>query len=586
MPSLGAVRRSGSMETLRQSPSLCRAADVLYLLGRGAQLEHLHMINVQYASHQPGPTFKDVKNRLIALRGSGMPGSFSWSYKRNYKDTFIWCDLFDDDFILPLCETGEYVLKALELFNASQDKDVECKELHMPTQSLPIRNSRVSSPVKPLRSSTWEEQFDLESEVSMAIKKSLILISDAGNVTFDSSLNLSKQTMNKLSHNKRALEVGHLDHSDISNTGTYASLDAVENQQFPDQQRSKCNAARTEKATEAKPCYARSQTVHRKTSIQRGACSRGISPAVGNPGEDTDYPRNEMRGVVPMAGNSLIANQCSAGSQTSFRETSLQGGVAKDCNELVDRSAAAIIKKDEMLAFSSSPTTIPNAKRRTWEKEINKDNMCTGLSQSKSSDDEHLSPHREVHKSSSPCLSASDDPFLYNVLRKATRLGSPRPRMCRGVDVVNSTRARTKMHFRSKPREVGIEVSKKPERQPKCLVDETSKNNNSCSKSPKIHSSYTSSERPAKELKSLSHYFETRERTSSVIKLMSETPSIEEKPRQQLISVQADPQALSDAALATNPPRPEFRSSGNDALDASYRKTMEVLAKLPVRGVS
>lgn len=74
MPSLGAVRRSGSMETLRQSPSLCRAADVLYLLGRGAQLEHLHMINVQYASHQPGPTFKGIqptpifyKNHLVTF---------------------------------------------------------------------------------------------------------------------------------------------------------------------------------------------------------------------------------------------------------------------------------------------------------------------------------------------------------------------------------------------------------------------------------------------------------------------------------------------------------------------------------------
>jgi len=38
---------------------------------------------------------------------------------RNYKDSFIWCDLFDDDCILPLSATGEYVLKAMELFDAS-----------------------------------------------------------------------------------------------------------------------------------------------------------------------------------------------------------------------------------------------------------------------------------------------------------------------------------------------------------------------------------------------------------------------------------------------------------------------------------
>jgi hypothetical protein len=39
---------------------------------------------------------------------------------RNYKDTFIWCDLFDDDLIFPLHGSGEYVLKALEVFDASQ----------------------------------------------------------------------------------------------------------------------------------------------------------------------------------------------------------------------------------------------------------------------------------------------------------------------------------------------------------------------------------------------------------------------------------------------------------------------------------
>lgn len=39
---------------------------------------------------------------------------------RNYKESFIWCDLFDDDCILPLNATGEYMLKAMELFDVGE----------------------------------------------------------------------------------------------------------------------------------------------------------------------------------------------------------------------------------------------------------------------------------------------------------------------------------------------------------------------------------------------------------------------------------------------------------------------------------
>lgn len=39
---------------------------------------------------------------------------------RSYKGTFIWCDVFDGDDILPLSESGEYVLKALEVMDSSE----------------------------------------------------------------------------------------------------------------------------------------------------------------------------------------------------------------------------------------------------------------------------------------------------------------------------------------------------------------------------------------------------------------------------------------------------------------------------------
>jgi len=51
---------------------------------------------------------------------SANPGATHDCSRRSYKGTFIWCDVFDDDVILPLGESGEYVLKALEVYDASE----------------------------------------------------------------------------------------------------------------------------------------------------------------------------------------------------------------------------------------------------------------------------------------------------------------------------------------------------------------------------------------------------------------------------------------------------------------------------------
>ncbi|XP_024372716.1 protein SOSEKI 2-like isoform X2 [Physcomitrium patens] len=96
--------------------------EVLYLFSQGSgQADHPHLIQVHYPAHQQAPTLRDVKLRLTALRGSGMSDSYSWSYKRCYRGAFVWCDVVDDDFILPLSESGEYVLKALEVVESPRD---------------------------------------------------------------------------------------------------------------------------------------------------------------------------------------------------------------------------------------------------------------------------------------------------------------------------------------------------------------------------------------------------------------------------------------------------------------------------------
>ena len=46
----------------------------------------------------------------------------SWPPCRNYKSTFIWSDVIDDDVILPLPGSGEYVIRASELIDIFASK--------------------------------------------------------------------------------------------------------------------------------------------------------------------------------------------------------------------------------------------------------------------------------------------------------------------------------------------------------------------------------------------------------------------------------------------------------------------------------
>jgi len=103
--------------------SLTTKVQVVYQLCREGKLEHPHMIDVEYPTHQNGLRLRDVKKRLNKLRGKGMSESFAWSYKRSYKNAYIWRDLTEKDVILPLQGSKEYVLKASELrLDAYQDK--------------------------------------------------------------------------------------------------------------------------------------------------------------------------------------------------------------------------------------------------------------------------------------------------------------------------------------------------------------------------------------------------------------------------------------------------------------------------------
>ncbi|XP_029130826.1 protein UPSTREAM OF FLC isoform X2 [Cajanus cajan] len=105
--------RSPERVRLKQKAKPSRKVQVVYYLSRNGLLEHPHFMEVTLLPNQP-LRLKDVFDRLMGLRGSGMPLQYSWSSKRNYKSGYVWHDLSLKDVIHP-AEGGEYVLKGSEL---------------------------------------------------------------------------------------------------------------------------------------------------------------------------------------------------------------------------------------------------------------------------------------------------------------------------------------------------------------------------------------------------------------------------------------------------------------------------------------
>jgi hypothetical protein len=488
-----------------------------------------------------------------------MPGSFSWSYKRNYKDSFIWCDLFDDDCILPLSATGEYVLKAMELFDASSpDEEMEYQELR-------FRSSGMSSPGRSSRHPARPEHRHVENDVSIAIKKSLLLINSPAD-----SMDLNKQIMKNLSYSKRTPEVCSIEHSDVSSsTATY-------------------NPTFEETVAETHRKYSNperhSPKISREAKPERLATSQGTANTEPSPAhhqatnEDEEQEQDKKHPESQSIGRIAIATKsCNAGSQTAQWEAK-QRDVTTDCDELLE------LEIDPVQESHSRASSGAATKRRTWEKEIDKNTVCSQLVYHRSSEDDLSSPLLGKE----PNASSGEDPFFFGVLRKATRMGSSfRPRLCRGVDVVESTRIKSKFHFRTKSKhEVPETLVVKSPRTASCFVEDLPQ-----------------SPAPVKEFKTLSEYFESQERQTprSICKqIISEEPiipKVDELPSQKILCLAPEVDVRDDVRddvreLDPPPPVPEViaeaplvraqsRPFGNEALDASYRKTMEVLAKLP-----
>lgn len=88
--------RCSSRDTSPDRAKICRKVikparkvQVVYYLSRNGLLEHPHFMELTLLPNQP-LRLKDVFDRLMVLRGSGMPLQYSWSSKRYINLTNTW----------------------------------------------------------------------------------------------------------------------------------------------------------------------------------------------------------------------------------------------------------------------------------------------------------------------------------------------------------------------------------------------------------------------------------------------------------------------------------------------------------------
>ncbi|KAJ8899190.1 hypothetical protein K2173_012366 [Erythroxylum novogranatense] len=92
-----------------------RRLHIIYFLSHMGSVEHPHLIRIHHLNRN-GVFLRDVKRWLADLRGKHMPEAFAWSYKRRYKNGYVWQDLLDDDLITPIAD-NEYILKGSQIFS-------------------------------------------------------------------------------------------------------------------------------------------------------------------------------------------------------------------------------------------------------------------------------------------------------------------------------------------------------------------------------------------------------------------------------------------------------------------------------------
>ncbi|KAI9170055.1 hypothetical protein LWI28_021867 [Acer negundo] len=164
-----------------------RRVHIIYLLSRMGRIEHPHLLRAHHLTRN-GVYLRDVKRWLAQVRSQDFPEAFSWSYKRRYKNGYLWQDLLDDDLITPISD-NEYVLKGSQYHNQAGSYNHHEKTtcvLRNDVEEQPSLQSQMESEILALKLNTSSEIGQHDSP--------LFNRSDTSTLTHDSTKHTSKQT--------------------------------------------------------------------------------------------------------------------------------------------------------------------------------------------------------------------------------------------------------------------------------------------------------------------------------------------------------------------------------------------------------
>ncbi|WCJ19041.1 hypothetical protein M5689_001352 [Euphorbia peplus] len=200
-----------------------RRIHIVYFLSRMGRVEHPHLIRLHHLNRN-GVYLRDVKRWMADLRGKDVAETFSWSYKRRYKNVYVWQDILDDDLITPISD-NEYVLKGSEIHipppihsdgNANSEKKGSINEKQIRAE---IEEKEERSSLKEVNQISPDNSFDCSTKTSSEIcEESPIFGSDRSTLTDDSI----KHEQSPTKHN---FQGEHLDNfGSRSLVSTYSSL--------------------------------------------------------------------------------------------------------------------------------------------------------------------------------------------------------------------------------------------------------------------------------------------------------------------------------------------------------------------------
>ncbi|MCO5557521.1 hypothetical protein L7F22_011086 [Adiantum nelumboides] len=282
---------ASSMHPAEAPATPSRKVHVVYYLSRSGQLEHPHLLEVSIPPNQ-GLYLRDVKRHLAVIRGKRLPSTFAWSYKRSYKNGYVWQDLCDDDLIFP-AHGCEYVLKGSEILNDQRntaEEETANPDVRSVVQSDKTKEEQALVISRDPKVVFYEESVRAVGPISLHVSSMVENGTDAATQTEEEMRPSTDEDSNDIGQVKVCKGL-YVKHEDLRELAKHSSSFSP--------QRGTCTAARVQNAIElnkteiASPPSSSSAT-NSPSPYKEIASTSSSSTSVGNKNGEHENPATEL----------------------------------------------------------------------------------------------------------------------------------------------------------------------------------------------------------------------------------------------------------------------------------------------------